>query len=132
MRPPLPFRLQSGQAGFTGARLGGATLCPEPISVDEPKITVLAVNDNADHLYLQQVMLRQVGYNVLTAYDGREAFDVLRREHVDIIISDVMMPGIDGIGLCRLVRSHPTLNTLPIFLVSALRKDTASVVEGLR
>ena len=95
-------------------------------------ITVLAVNDNPDHLYLLRTMLGPVGYGVLTAEDGRAAFDILLRERVDILVSDVMMPGVDGITLCRLVRGHPALRTTPILLVSALRKDTRSVVEGLR
>ena len=95
-------------------------------------ITVLAVNDNPDHLYLLRAMLGPVGYGVLTAEDGRAAFDLLLRERVDILVSDVMMPGVDGIKLCRLVRAHPALRSTPILLVSALRKDTRSVVEGLR
>ena len=95
-------------------------------------ITALAVNDNPDQLYLMKRMLGSVGYRVLTAGDGREAFDLLLRERVDILISDVMMPLMDGIGLCRLVRADPKLRSMPILLVSALRKDADSVVEGLR
>src|SRR5829696_4617784 len=68
----------------------------------------------------------------MTASDGRAAFDLLLRERVDILVSDVMMPGVDGIKLCRMVRAHPALRSTPILLVSALRKDTRSVVEGLR
>ena len=95
-------------------------------------ITALAVNDNPDHLYLMKRMLASAGYRVLTAGDGGEAFELLRRERVDILISDVMMPGVDGIELCRLVRAEPRLRSMPILLVSALRKDAESVVEGLR
>ena len=94
-------------------------------------ITALAVNDNPDHLYLLKRMLGLGGCHVLTASDGRQAFDLLLRERVDILISDVMMPGVDGIELCRMVRAHPPLESLPILLVSALRKDTESVVQGL-
>jgi signal transduction histidine kinase/HPt (histidine-containing phosphotransfer) domain-containing protein len=100
--------------------------------VDETiNITALAVNDNPDQLYLMKRLLRSVGYRVLTAGDGREAFDLLLGERVDILISDVMMPVLDGIELCRLVRADPKLRSIPILLVSALRKDAASVVEGL-
>ena len=94
-------------------------------------ITALAVNDNPDHLYLLRRMLGLGGCHVLTASDGGQAFDLLLRERVDILISDVMMPGVDGIELCRMVRAHPPLESLPILLVSALRKDTESVVQGL-
>src|SRR5215207_9221478 len=76
--------------------------------------------------------LRKAGFRVLTASDGAEAFGIAEREHVEIIVSDVMMPNVSGIELCRLVRGHPGLKWLPILLVSALRKDTATVVEALR
>ena len=95
-------------------------------------ITALAVNDHPDHLYLLKRMLESAECRVLTAEDGRRAFDLMLRERVDILISDVLMPQMDGIELCRLVRAHPALQSVPILLVSALRKDTASVVEGLR
>ncbi|HEX7178021.1 MAG TPA: ATP-binding protein, partial [Pyrinomonadaceae bacterium] len=93
---------------------------------------ILVVNDNPDHLELMRMALRKVGYGVLTALDGGEAFETALRERVELIISDVMMPDVNGIELCRLVRGHPALKSLPILLVSALRKDTESVVEGLR
>jgi PAS domain S-box-containing protein len=77
-------------------------------------------------------LLRQAGYSVLTAFDGYEGFDVARREHPDLVISDVLMPRADGIELCRLIRSDSDLCATPILLASALRKDTESVVQGLQ
>src|SRR5215204_5119890 len=111
----------------------GTVTIPQPFrAVDETiDITVLAVNDNPDHLHLMKMILGSVGYRVMTAEDGREAFDLLLREQVDALVSDVMMPGMDGIELCRLVRAHPKLQSIPILLASALRKGTASVVAGL-
>ncbi len=94
--------------------------------------TVLIVNDAADQLELLNATLRTVGYRVLMASDGREGFDTARRHHPDLIISDVMMPRLDGIELCRLVRADADLRLTPILLVSAMRKDTESVVEGLQ
>ena len=95
-------------------------------------ITILVVNDSPDHLALMGMALRKAGFGVLTASDGAEAFGIAEREHIEIIVSDVMMPNVSGIELCRLVRGYPGLKWLPILLVSALRKDTATVVEGLR
>ncbi|HEV2914559.1 MAG TPA: ATP-binding protein [Pyrinomonadaceae bacterium] len=97
---------------------------------DEAK--VLVVNDNLDHLYLMRALLDTAGYDVLTAVDGREGFETSCREHPRLIISDVMMPVVSGIELCRMVRSHEELRSTPILLVSAMRKDTESAVEGLR
>ncbi len=98
----------------------------------EGETTTLIVNDQPDHLELMRSLLRGAGYRVLTASDGREAFDLAKREHPGLMISDVMMPRITGIDLCRMIRAEADLRDTPILLVSAMRKDTASVVEGLR
>ena len=95
------------------------------------KHSVLIVNDLADQLELMNCVLSKAGYSVFTAEDGREAFDVAKRERPDLIISDVTMPKLDGIEFCRLIRQDQELGTRPILLVSAQRTDTASVIEGL-
>ena len=94
--------------------------------------TVLAVNDEPDHLGLMDMLLRGAGYRVLTAANGREAFEAAKREHPQLVVSDVAMPGVDGIELCRLIRAHPELRLVPVLLVSAHRRDAASAVEGLQ
>src|SRR5882757_6496239 len=93
--------------------------------------SVLVVNDIADQLELMNSALCKAGYSVCTAEDGREAFDVAKRERPDLIVSDVTMPNVDGIQLCRLIRQDAELSAKPILLVSALRTDTASVIEAL-
>src|ERR1700682_4497609 len=93
--------------------------------------SVLVVNDLADQLELMNSALRKAGYRVFSAEDGQEGIEAARRVRPDLIISDVKMPKVDGIELCRLIRQDEQLKTLPILLVSALRTDTASVIEGL-
>ncbi|MFL6211100.1 MAG: PAS domain S-box protein [Pyrinomonadaceae bacterium] len=93
--------------------------------------TILIVNDAPDQLALAAAVLRQAGYRVLEAADGREALTLARREHPALIISDVVMPYGDGIELCRAVRADARLARTPILLLSAHRKDAASAVEGL-
>ena len=92
---------------------------------------MLVVNDLRDQLDLMNAALRKAGYFVFTAEDGQQAFEVAKRERPDVVISDVMMPRLSGIEFCRLVRRDEELRTLPILLVSALLKDTDSVIEGL-
>src|SRR5437868_14191224 len=65
---------------------------------------ILIVNDVPDQLNLMAVLLRKTGYNVLMAEDGREGFKVTKREHPDLIISDVAMPNVNGFELCHMVR----------------------------
>jgi signal transduction histidine kinase len=96
----------------------------------EPKI--LVVNDIADQLELMRVLLMQSGYRVLTAGDGLEALEIAQTIRPDLIISDVSMPRLDGIELCRMVRQQPPLRLVPLLLVSAHHRDSASAVSGLK
>ncbi len=94
--------------------------------------SVLIVNDTPEQLSLMDNLLRKAGYSVFTAEDGKEAFELAKRKHPDVVISDVSMPEVNGIEFCRLIRQDDELRGIPILLVTAHRKDTASVVEGLR
>jgi PAS domain S-box-containing protein len=94
--------------------------------------SVLIVNDLPEQLMLMGGLLRKAGYCVLTAEDGLEAFNLAKQEQPDLVISDVCMPGVNGLEFCRLLRADNQFRSVPILLVSALQNDTASVVEGLR
>ena len=93
--------------------------------------TVLIVNDSADQREMMQFAFQQAGCRALTASDGREAFQFAKNTRLDLIISDVIMPGGDGIELCQWIRSDEQLCSLPILLVSGLCKDSNHIVEGL-
>lgn len=94
--------------------------------------TVLIVNDVTDQLEMMAQLLRQSGYGILTAPNGREALEMAATECPDLIVSDVSMPLMDGIEMCRLIRNHRELSEIPILMVSAVRRDSRSVLEGLR
>ena len=94
--------------------------------------SVLIVNDEPDQLTLMGNLLRKAGYSVLTAEDGVEGLAEAQRQRPDLVISDVSMPRMDGLEFCREIRADAELKTIPILLVSALQKDTESVVAGLR
>ena len=94
--------------------------------------SVLVVNDEPDQLKLMTNLLTKAGYSVLPAADGLEALAVALREPPDLVISDVSMPRMNGLDFCRQMRADSVLKSVPILLVSALQKDTESVVAGLR
>jgi PAS domain S-box-containing protein len=96
------------------------------------KTTILVINDEPDALDLTAFILTRAGYSVLTAPDGSIGLETAKHAIPDLIISDVMMPGINGIELCRLLRSEIQLKTVPIILVSAIYKDSETAVEGLQ
>ena len=93
---------------------------------------VLVVNDSPEQLEFCAFVLRDAGYSVATAVNGRDAMAVLERETPDLVLSDVVMPQMDGIELCRHLRSAPGLSTIPLLLVSGQRKDSDSAAAGLR
>jgi PAS domain S-box-containing protein len=94
--------------------------------------SVLIVNDEPDQLTLMGNLLHNAGYAVLTAEDGVDGLALARRERPDLVISDVTMPRMNGLEFCRAIRADSELKTVPILLVSALQKDTQSVVTGLQ
>ncbi len=94
--------------------------------------SVLIVNDDPEQLSLMQTLLLKAGYSVLTAGDGIEGLNLAKTNHPDLIISDVTMPRMNGLEFCKEVRADGDLRSIPILLVSALQKDTESVVAGLR
>jgi PAS domain S-box-containing protein len=94
--------------------------------------SVLIVNDEPDQLRLMRNLLNKAGYSVLTADDGAEGLALAKRERPDLVISDVSMPQMNGLEFCRHLRADSELKTVPILLISALQKDTETIVAGLR
>jgi len=94
--------------------------------------SVLIVNDEPDQLTLMGGLLRKAGYSVLTAEDGIDGLTLARRERPDLVISDVSMPRMNGLELCREIRADLELNTVPILLITAHQKDTESAVAGMK
>jgi PAS domain S-box-containing protein len=97
----------------------------------ENKTRVLVVADHSDQLDLLCSLLRQSGYIVLIAYNGREGFEIAKQEYPDIVISYVSLPQMDGIEMCRLIRENPELSVTPVILISSILKDRDSMIAGL-
>ena len=86
---------------------------------DGAQCVLLVEDDPALRRYLE-VVLQRAGYDVMTAGDGLEAMKVLLTLQVDVIVTDALMPNLDGYELCRFVRNSDHLAHLPIILLSAL------------
>ena len=90
---------------------------------------ILLADDNADMRgYLQRLL--QPGYQVTAVADGQEALDAVRAQPFDLVISDVMMPGLDGLQLVGQLRIHSRVPDLPVLLLSA-RAGQEAAIEGL-
>jgi len=92
---------------------------------------VLVADDNADMREYLARLLRTAGYQVTLVSDGRAALEAIRADRPDLVISDVMMPRLDGLGLVAAVRGDERTAGLPMLLLSARAGQEASV-EGLR
>lgn len=80
---------------------------------------ILIVEDQEDSRYMLTKLLEGSGYAVAAATNGQEALDRLRTDHFDLIISDILMPVMDGFRLCHAVKSDPTLQAIPFVFYTA-------------
>ncbi len=102
--------------------------CP-PGSVLSDRRRVLIADDNADmRQYLSRLLAER--YEVVAVPDGSIALESIRKQSPDLVLSDVMMPNLDGFGLLQALRSNPETNTIPVILLSA-RAGEESRVEGI-
>lgn len=90
---------------------------------------ILVVDDSPDNLFLVQTILEEEGYEISLAEDGRSALTKIEESPPDLLLLDVMMPGMDGYEVTRRVRDNTKLPFIPILLITA--HDQPSVVEGL-
>jgi CheY-like chemotaxis protein len=81
--------------------------------------TILVVDDETAIREVVEAILEDAGYAVVGATNGREGLAVLENEAVDLVISDVMMPVLDGLGLYLAMRQHPRYQNIPLVLTSA-------------
>ena len=81
---------------------------------------ILVVDDQRSNLELMAGVLKARGYDVLTAADGEAALEQVREAGPDIVVSDILMPGLDGYELCRRLRASPATALLPVVLVTSL------------
>jgi DNA-binding response OmpR family regulator len=89
--------------------------------------TILVVDDDRKIVDLITLYLRRDGYEVLAAYDGREALDLARRKQPDLIVLDLLLPELDGTSVCRVLRAE---SRVPIIMLTA-RSTDADKLLGL-
>ena len=84
-----------------------------------PDPLVLVVDDVPQKLRLLEAVLSPRGFRVATASSGTEALDALRKEHPDLVLLDILMPGMDGYEVCRRIREDPGTAFLPVIMMTA-------------
>ena len=99
------------------------------LPIQPSTFTVLVVDDSEDFVSFMVEILSD-RYHVVTAADGIEALDVARQELPDVVLSDVMMPRMDGIELCRQMKADPVLSRIPFVMLTARLTDEQKI-EGM-
>lgn len=94
------------------------------------KPRILVVEDEHDLQELLRFNLAREGYDTLCADSGEQALRLLREEPVDLILLDLMLPGVDGLEICRRIKAKPAIANIPVIMVTA-KGEESDVVSGL-
>lgn len=96
----------------------------------KPKRTILCVDDNEQSLSIRKVMLETRGYRVITCSSGQEALDVFVKGGIDLVLTDLVMPGLDGIELVARIKAHAPQVPAILFSgkIKVYEKDTQADV----
>jgi len=96
-----------------------------------PKLEILIVDDKPENRYLLEAMLGAQGFGTVSAANGIEALEHVKNQHFDAIISDLLMPKMDGFQLLRTCKKDPKLSSIPFIIYTATYTDTKDVEFGL-
>ena len=88
--------------------------------------TILIADDEQDILEVLAFIMEAQGYRVVTAANGRDAYALLESQHIDLVISDYMMPIMNGMELHARLRAHPEHHHLPFILISAFTSEVSN------
>ena len=94
------------------------------------KEKILLVEDEEDILELVRYNLDREGYRVIAVATGEKALKALKEETYDLVVLDLMLPGVDGLEVCKRIKSDPETGDVPVIMLTA-RSEEADVVTGL-
>jgi len=92
------------------------------------KEKILIVEDEKDIVKMLDYNLKKEGFRTISCYDGEDALDLASREHPDLIILDLMLPGIDGLEVCKTLKKESKASGIPIIMLTAKAQEADKVV----
>src|SRR5712672_985459 len=98
--------------------------------IDHEKVNILLVDDQPAKLLAYEVILKELGENLVAAASGREALEFLLKNDVAVILVDVCMPELDGFELAKMLRDHPRYEKTAIIFISAIHLSDLDRVRG--
>ncbi len=94
------------------------------------KASIVVVDDEEDILELVSFNLKREGYSVRCAHSGEEALKAVNDKYPDLVILDLMLPGLDGLEVCRMMKGEPKTRHIPVIMLTA-KGEESDVVAGL-
>ena len=92
---------------------------------------ILIIEDNQTQQNIMQVFLKNNGFNFISAYNGTDAFKILYSILPDLILLDIMLPGMDGFEICSKLKDNSRTKDIPIIFITALRNEN-DIIKGLK
>ncbi len=89
---------------------------------------ILVIDDEADIVELVSYNLKKEGFSVDSAYDGEIALSAIKKNKYDLIVLDLMLPGLQGMELCRIIRNDPKTSMMPIIMLTAKGEEVDKVL----
>jgi CheY-like chemotaxis protein len=86
---------------------------------------IVVVDDDAKVIILVEKVLTELGFRVFSAGEGKKALELVKQEKPVLLISDILQPGIDGVGLCQAIKEDPQLEDIKVILMSGVYKETS-------
>ncbi len=117
---------------IAGLGASGAPLGPQrwPVSMPHEPVDILLVDDQPAKLLSYEIILEQLGENLIKAGSAADALEQLLKRNVAIILIDVCMPDLDGFQLAAMIREHPRFQTTAIIFVSAIQVTDLDLLRG--
>src|SRR3954471_3949307 len=133
--PPLIWRSRSIRSRYCrrsacGCTVRGTRTMPPAENVNAGKINILLVDDQPAKLLSYEVILRELGENLIKAGSAREALEQILKNEIAVILIDVIMPDLDGFELAAMIRGHPRFQSTAIIFVSAVAMTDPDRLKG--
>lgn len=117
-----PAAGDTADGGPTSAT-NGESPSPEASAAEQVQKRILTIDDSKTIRDMLRFTLLDAGYDVLQAVDGQDGLEVLERETVDVVITDINMPKLDGYGVLREIRKQPEYRSMPILVLTTENND---------
>lgn len=99
----------------------------------QPRPTVLVVEDNDDSLFMLKNVLTRKGYRVVEAWDGKQAVEVAEAEELDLVLLDLQLPRLNGLGVIHRLRQNSKLQNVPVVIITGQDPEkyrSSAIAEG--